>query len=949
MKLAAHAKTRFLSLISVLVLSSLAMPGCRWHEDEYKKYVGDRGNLETCKGICTKDANLSKEDCTGDGLQWIKASCVINGSVDTNVVKKSDCSGVWNDGKCKYTAKEKCPEDSWAEFKLYETGKGQYVWVNDNKYYCGSYDEISNGNVKECEGIDEYIKDMNYGLCNTSTFCRSLKLKEEVVAACTSCPNGNVMCGDECVDVMYNSKHCGLCGNSCDENNGEFCDSGICTTSCKDIEDDNGVITIHKKICSLNEQTVCADIDNDPKNCGDCGHDCRDDDPEVGTWMCKSGGCVPVDTCGKNQIQCYCSYDDTGNIIACNEEKNEGSDELLCINKLAIDTCGAQSCQNRGFVCPIGQKCVENINSYECQCGDGLVKVDDVCLNPYDPRTCGVTIDTVNNDNSCKNNEICNGTSCVCAQGYEKCDGVEGCVDILNNPNHCGNCDTDCGNNAYCENGVCLCNNGFSRCKASGGHVYCGEEIENCIESKYPEHCGAKGLAIDPMPDSPNFIGYVCDSEADCLKKEDSWQCGCESFICDNRCINSLKDLNYCGSTSCDNGINCFVEGENTKCNNGICECTGENLLFVGVQEIEGKISYTTDLNNEKIVRYDCVNTKSDPLCCGGKNNCVNKQCDSGKVCTQGYCENSCSDGEVSCNGNCLDKKYYHVEKMEDGHCECTINEFNKLMCPTKGNVDYGCLVEKGDKNNCGECGKKCDLTYSCIDNGCRCGYGEEECVYSVSLYDDNKSEVKRCMNFEELHMTDCITCVKGWGNLDKDWSNGCEADLKENLHYCGTETNDCTMVCSEDDNDCTPSVVNAGGIVCRNGQCGYSTCNHGDYMDCDKEKLDAPYYFLDENNNDSILGCETNIKTNKDHCGTCGFVCESGNCENGKCCYSNNKNIHSDLSRFECCSNNELYQYDHNWWKGCYDSSHYGCSESELKGDGNLGMNCWSKVNTVD
>ena len=58
-----------------------------------------------------------------------------------------------------------------------------------------------------------------------------------------------------------------------------------------------------------------------------------------------------------------------------------------------------------------------------------------------------------------------------------------------------------------------------------------------------------------------------------------------------------------------------------------------------------------------------------------------------------------------------------------------------------------------------------------------------------------------------------------------------------------------------------------------------------------------------------------------------------------------NEKAIHSDLNVFMCCNNNKLYRYDHSWLKGCYDPSHYGCSETELKGDSNLGMNCWTLV----
>ena len=749
-------------------------------------------------------------------------------------------------------------------------------------------------------------------------------------------------CENWCGDFKTDPKHCGDCATDCTIYEGVTgtCNEGKCEFTanlCKDETDSSGKVTQHKKICIKDGNPVCASIDTDPNNCGECGHECKEEDEKVEKWMCQSGQCLSVDACGKSQIKCYCSYDEAGNILECSEEKSDNT-QLLCIDRTSIDACGAQSCQNRGVICPIGKVCVNTLNdNFECQCADGFVTKEDKCLNPYDPETCGVTAESVNNDNRCKTNEICNDKRCVCAQGFEKCEGTDECVDILNNPKHCGNCDTDCGENAYCENGVCLCNKGFSRCDP----LICGDNKE-CRESRYPHHCGAEGLANESTPNSPNFIGFTCDKTSDCIKKGNSWECACESLICDNRCIDPDHDMTYCGATNCDDGHNCYLEGRNTECNGGHCECIGNNLLFVGILETDGKRSYTTDLNDKNIIQFDCINTKTDPLCCGGKSNCLNKQCENGEVCRYGYCEESCSEEEANCNGNCLDKAEFNVEEIGDGHCRCTLSKNNKLTCPANGNADYGCLLEMGDVNNCGACGNKCEPTYSCIqgDYTCRCSSGTTECTYDAGLYDNNKSEIKRCMDFSQLHMIDCKTCLEGWGNLDKNWSNGCEANLNNNIYHCGTEDNNCSATCESGDTNCKSNLANAGGIVCQNGKCGYSTCNHEDYLDCDGDAKTGDYYFANEDKN-TIPGCETNIKTSAKNCGMCGFSCESNKCEDGKCCYHNEKAIHSDLNVFKCCNNNKLYRYDHSWLKGCYDPSHYGCSETELKGDGNLGMNC--------
>lgn len=970
MKTNTLSRARIVRLLPALLFAALGVQGCSWNESEYERYVGSRGYVEKCEGICVlENIPKTKDDCEkNSNLVWTDAICLKdNKFIDAST--EADCKddtikGTWIPGECKIinTNKDECESDKvggkWANFQLYEIGNGQYLWNDEGKYYCGNYQEIVEGIKKPCNNLDKhtldkYIDDIQkYHLCESTSFCRSVPLKKDedlkYVAACTTCPKGNIKCGNECVDIMNSKDNCGGCNIVCNSEQGEFCDSGECVSSCKNSVDENNEET-RKKICNVNGQLVCQDIDNNPEHCGECGNNCNKDNSEIMNWMCKKGKCIPVDSCAKSQIKCYCLYDEDGNIKECSAEKLDKS-ELLCINKNSIDSCGAQNCQDRGRICSIGQICVENTDGYECKCADGLIKYGEKCLNPYNPETCGVNEDELKNNtiHSCGKNEICDGKECLCIQGFDKCDGEDGCVNILNNPHHCGSCSTDCGKNSYCDNGGCKCNDGFSRCEINNsGEVVCGESIPNCTESKYNNHCGAQGVANDPNPGSENFSGYVCDQESRCYKEKGKWVCGCDDFICDNLCIDPDTNIKYCGAKSCEDGINCFLEGRNTECVSGKCECKGDDMLFVGVIENDGALHYTTDLTDKDIIRFDCINTKTDPLCCGGKKSCLNNNiCDSNKVCINGYCEENCPDGYANCNGNCINKSIYNVKELENGHCECDLNANDKYTCPANGNPDNGCLVEQGDENNCGGCGNKCEPTYSCIQNtSCRCGNNTSECEYEIGEYDNNQMNVKRCMNLSVLKMKECKTCEFGWGNLDKNWANGCESDLSTNIYHCGVENNDCTVVCDPNDVNCVQNVVNAGGVVCRNGSCGYSTCNNLDYLNCDGDVLKDGYYFANPNNEHAILGCETNIKTDINNCRMCEYKCVSNTCEDGKCCYKNEKDIYLDLSQFECCSNNILYQYKHNWWKGCYDSSHYGCSENELKGDGNFGINCWSMV----
>ena len=49
-----------------------------------------------------------------------------------------------------------------------------------------------------------------------------------VVFLLDKCSSGFTKCGNDCVNLLTNSEHCGACGNACDPLN-ETCISGSCT------------------------------------------------------------------------------------------------------------------------------------------------------------------------------------------------------------------------------------------------------------------------------------------------------------------------------------------------------------------------------------------------------------------------------------------------------------------------------------------------------------------------------------------------------------------------------------------------------------------------------------------------------------------------------------------------------------------------------------------------
>lgn len=96
---------------------------------------------------------------------------------------------------------------------------------------------------------------------------------------CTVCPKG-------CFDLQNDVNNCGSCGYSCGSGPAFTCVAGQCQQAC----------TTNGKPGRMCPQTpvmmVCADLADDPGNCGDCGHTC---DTTSGGG-CLKGACVQAVT-----------------------------------------------------------------------------------------------------------------------------------------------------------------------------------------------------------------------------------------------------------------------------------------------------------------------------------------------------------------------------------------------------------------------------------------------------------------------------------------------------------------------------------------------------------------------------------------------------------------------------------------------------------------------------
>jgi hypothetical protein len=209
------------------------------------------------------------------------------------------------------------------------------------------------------------------------------------------CDPPTTMCNGECVDLRFSQDNCGACGNACGF--GSFCSSGICSAQCP-----NGQ-------CG----GVCVNLLSDPNNCGGCGISCG---PGA---QCSNGTCIG----GCNGTYC------NGQCV------DVSSDPYNC------GECNAL-CLGGGLAC---------INGY-CQivCPPDTLFCNDTCVDwRFDPNNCGGC------GVICSGGWACVEGSCMpaCPTGTF-CDGI--CTDVSNDPNHCGGCFSRCAMGTSCVNGACV-------------------------------------------------------------------------------------------------------------------------------------------------------------------------------------------------------------------------------------------------------------------------------------------------------------------------------------------------------------------------------------------------------------------------------------------------------------------------------------------------------------
>ncbi|MGI5830297.1 MAG: hypothetical protein ACOX8U_09050 [Bradymonadia bacterium] len=319
---------------------------------------------------------------------------------------------------------------------------------------------------------------------------------------------------------------------------------------------------------------------------------------------------------------------------------------------------------------------------------------------------------------------------------------------------------------------------------------------------------------------------YACNEY-----EEGRWVCAelCPSYeqdegkiVCDGKCIDPMKDVNYCGAKG-----NCTGNNSGERCK------SGQSCVLGSCKCDEGKI----------VCDGKCIDPLSDSDFCGAKDSCEGS--------ARGVECNDTEDMLKQCfRGACVG-----IECVDE----------NKTRCPDPDNEgNYVCLDTKSDINHCGACGNACKpymgkKPVACVHGVCQyegCEDGYISCIRKDEEFCVNNTHINPNFCGENCEMCTGGPCEGGICK-NTDCANSCKTDTGE----CVNSTELCGVACT----NCLDPSANAELAECYEPSTGaLKTCK---YIKC------KPNYYLSKDYSaclpTSAEHCAASNSTNVVNCNT--------------------------------------------------------------------------------
>ncbi|HWA71689.1 MAG TPA: hypothetical protein VG937_05135 [Polyangiaceae bacterium] len=553
----------------------------------------------------------------------------------------------------------------------------------------------------------------------------------------------------------------------------------------------------------------------------------------------------PCPACGVGQ---RCNTASDCKTLTCNPEgqcAEPTCSDLLRNGGETDSDCGGPSCDP----CLPGRHCLEarDCASGECRagvcsvvCAAGTAECDDdpstECeTNPKtDPLHCGECGHRCTLAHALS---ACSAGSCTvseCVGPFADCDGLaeNGCeTNLSNDPEQCGQCGKVC----VALGGAPLCADGACSIRCDDGYGDCDENAANGCEAllgKDVKNCGKCGVSCEAGNGTPWCYHGVCGI-SDCPPGFGD----CNANPADGCEVDLRSDSKNCK----DCGARCLAANGSASCQGSVCVITACKAGF-------------DDCNSGTPAGYadGCeTDVDNDRDNCGSCNHACTLPHATAK-CEAGKCElASCTPPYADCDGDGVD---------------CEVNtETNSDNCGGCGANGLSCSAVWNARHGSGHCANS-----TCVFDGCLGSY--RDCNDNSALdgcETDVQSNAQHCgsctLACAAPHGTNsCVagactpSCGTAYGDCDRNQASGCETVFATDSENCGA----CGVACAQ---------LNAQN-VCQAGAC-VPTCTNG-FLSCDQNPSN---------------GCETDARTNKQHCGSCDGVCQDNHtssnvCQGGAC-----------------------------------------------------------------